>query len=194
MHGTVRPGKPSDSENYHLHNVDLTSEFDCDGLFGQLREKLHQLDTVVLLAGGFAMGNFDDTNIESISNMHQLNFQTAFNISQRALNWMKEVNYGNIMLIGARPAIEGGGSSMLAYTLSKGLVVQLADLLNEAGRPHNVSASLIIPGTIDTETNRTAMPNADFTEWVKPSTIASHMLHLISEDGRKSRNPIIKLY
>jgi NAD(P)-dependent dehydrogenase (short-subunit alcohol dehydrogenase family) len=83
---------------------------------------------------------------------------------------------------------------MLSYALSKSLVFRLAEVINEDGKGYGITASVIVPGTIDTPQNREAMPDADFTAWVTASEIADNIYHLSTPAGRQLRESIIKVY
>lgn len=62
---------------------------------------------------------------------------------------------------------------MIAYAVAKTGVHSLALNLTETflalGKDQRVVT--ILPETIDTETNRQAMPTSDFTKWAKPAQI-----------------------
>ena len=47
-----------------------------------------------------------------------------------------------------------------------------------------VRANSILPRIIDTEANRKAMPDADFSKWPKPRDIASVILFLSSAEAK----------
>ena len=44
----------------------------------------------------------------------------------------------------------------------------------------NIQVNCVMPSTIDTPENRQAMPNADFSKWVKPEALAEAILFLTS--------------
>jgi NAD(P)-dependent dehydrogenase (short-subunit alcohol dehydrogenase family) len=83
---------------------------------------------------------------------------------------------------------------MIAYALSKSLVIKFAELLNADGKDKGITTSVLIPGTIDTPANREAMPNADRSTWVTPEELAESMLYLISENGKSLRETVLKFY
>jgi len=70
----------------------------------------------------------------------------------------------------------------------------LAEMLNAAGGDRGVVASVIVPSTIDTPTNREAMPKADASLWVKPEEIAEVIAFLVSSKATAVREPVIKVY
>ena len=51
-----------------------------------------------------------------------------------------------------------------------------------------------MPSIIDTEANRRAMPNADYSKWVKPQDLANVVLFLCSEDGKAITGAAIPTY
>lgn len=83
---------------------------------------------------------------------------------------------------------------MVAYALSKGLLFHLAELINEHGRKKNITATVIVPSTIDTLANRKAMPEADTTKWIKPEAIAESIAFLLTDPGMTLREGVLKLY
>jgi len=57
-----------------------------------------------------------------------------------------------------------------------------------------ITSSIIMPSLIDTPPNREAMPDADFSKWVKPETIAGNIFHLFTEPGKALRETVLKVY
>jgi NAD(P)-dependent dehydrogenase (short-subunit alcohol dehydrogenase family) len=57
-----------------------------------------------------------------------------------------------------------------------------------------VRVNSILPSTIDTEVNRRAMPDADFTTWVKPRDIARVVLFLCGDDARVIHGAAIPVF
>ena len=82
----------------------------------------------------------------------------------------------------------------LAYSLSKGLVFHLAELINAYGKEKNISATVLVPSIIDTPINREAMPEADFSTWVTPQALADMVAYLLTPSGKQVSESVIKLY
>ena len=123
--------------------------------------------------------------------MIQFNFLSAFHLSAPLFAHMKENKSGKIILMGAMGALNPiAGKNMIAYSLSKSLLFQFNGLLNAAGKELNVNSLVIAPSTIDTPQNRTAMPNADFSTWNKPTDIAAMMFEFC--EGKRI-DEVIKL-
>jgi len=51
-----------------------------------------------------------------------------------------------------------------------------------------------LPGTMDTPANRKSIPNADFSKWVRPSTVASLITWLASDAGKDINGAVIPVY
>ena len=109
------------------------------------------------------------------------------------------------MAIGATPALSAT-PGMMGYGLSKAATHHIVQTLGactgksmetktkrKAGRHFRqfaenldtLSVVGVLPTTIDTPTNRTGMPDADFTKWTKPRDIAE-------EIGRWAMNPPLR--
>jgi NAD(P)-dependent dehydrogenase (short-subunit alcohol dehydrogenase family) len=87
---------------------------------------------------------------------------------------------GSIVNIAARRRQPGGAA---AYAASKAAALALMDSLAADLAGTGVRVNSVLPSIIDTETNRKAMPKADFAKWPKPEAIARVILFLCSADA-----------
>jgi NAD(P)-dependent dehydrogenase (short-subunit alcohol dehydrogenase family) len=195
---TVTPGKPLgfDAEGVHAYEADLTDEKSVDTVVKQIITDHTTLDAALLLVGGYASGNIQNTDGALLKKMFALNFDTAYFVARPVFQQMlAQPNGGRIIFVGSRPALLAKeGKNSLAYGLAKSLIFKFADVLNAEGSSKNVTASVIVPSTIDTEVNRKAMPDKDFTAWVKPEEIAESMAYLCSARSNALRETVLKLY
>jgi NAD(P)-dependent dehydrogenase (short-subunit alcohol dehydrogenase family) len=83
---------------------------------------------------------------------------------------------------------------MIAYAISKSMLFSLAEFINEEGNKQGITASIIVPSTIDTPPNRKSMPDADPEKWVKAMDIGETIRYILSDTGRKLRQPVFKVY
>lgn len=192
--GTLSPGRKAPESEVDFYECDLQDAHATQQLFSTLKKKYKTLDAAILLVGGFGMGSIENASSEDMLKMFNLNYLTAFNCSQNAYQWMKENEGGRMIMVGAKPAVEGGGSEVLPYAVSKSAVMKLAELLSESGKAHNIQASVIIPSIIDTRVNRESMPDANFADWVTPEEIAESIGFLVSEKASPLRDAVFKLY
>ncbi len=149
----------------------------------------------VLTVGGFAAGGFAETDGATLQKMYRLNFETAYFLTQALLPIFEKRGGGQIILVGARPALDAEeGKNLIAYALSKKLVFFLAELINAHGKDRRITASVVVPGTMDTPRNREAMPDADFSKWASPAAVADAIHFLLTDSGRQVREGVIKVY
>ena len=181
--------------NYEFTTVNLSNEEETNIFITGLIKKYAKIDGALLLVGGFAAGNMAATTGTDIHKMFSLNFETAYFMARPLLQHMQQNNYGRLIFIGARPAIQAAqGKDLLAYALTKSLLFKLADFINEENKGKNITASVIVPSTIDTALNRKSMPDVNPANWVKPETLADTMEFVISDKGSVLRETVLKVY
>jgi NAD(P)-dependent dehydrogenase (short-subunit alcohol dehydrogenase family) len=182
-------------DNLYATEVDL-NDIDATALFVENTwNTFDGVDAAVLLAGGFAMGGIGDTTSTALEQQYRLNFLTAYNLVQPLFDKMIKKGKGDFVLIASRPAFKAADAkNMVAYSLSKGQLVQLSEILNAAGKSHHVKSTIIAPSKINTPGNRKAMPDADPTHWVHPKEIAETIAFVLEGAGKNLRETILKMY
>ena len=192
--GTVNKIAPANTPFESMY-VDLNDEADTEALVNAVVKKYGAIDVLVATAGGFAMGDIHTTRSSDLAFQYQLNFETAYHVTRPVFRHMLKRGSGRIFLTGARPGLEDkGAKDVMAYALSKSLLVKLASMLNEDAKGKDVVTSLIVPSTIDTPANRKSMPNANFDAWTKPEKIADIIYFYCTDAAGVIRQPIIKVY
>ena len=196
--GIVPPGDPAPLQfttpGFEKMEADLNRE---DAAVTAVRRATARapIHTAVLTAGGFAMGDIASTSSADLMAQVNLNFLTAYHAAQPVFRHMLEQGRGRIFLIGARPGLDmTAARDMAGYALSKSLVFRLAELMNATAGKKEVITSVIVPSIIDTPSNRSAMPDADFSAWVLPADIASVIHWHAGPEAAWLREPIIKVY
>jgi len=130
-------------------------------------------------AGGTDVEDLDDLTL--LDRQLRLNLRTAFVTAREGLRHMGP-DGGRVVLVGSR-TVDVPAAGQAAYTAAKAgvhaLVATLARELRGTGR----TANAVVPGVIDTPTNRSAMPAADHARWVPPAAIARVVLWLASPDA-----------
>ena len=121
------------------------------------------------------------------------NFVTAFLCCGAAVRSMTQTGAGGrIVNVASRPALEWrSGAGMAAYTASKSAVAALTVALAEEAARLGILVNAVAPSTMDTPANRKAIPNADFSKWVRPATVAATILFLASP---KTASPAARSY
>jgi len=196
--GTTEPGKDNPSGDAHLvyKAVDLTDPEEAESFIAEVVSKYGKIDAAICLVGGFEMATLAETSHEALEKMINLNFFTAYNTIQPILRLLKDQeDRKNIVLIGAKPVFEpNAAKAVFAYALSKTMVIKIAEVINADTRQNNTTATVIVPSIIDTPPNRAAMPNANFSDWVKPESIADKIAFICSKEGRDLRETVLKIY
>jgi NAD(P)-dependent dehydrogenase (short-subunit alcohol dehydrogenase family) len=177
-------------------SLDLLDDRATGAFVQSAASKYPDLQAAVLLVGGFAMGKLADTTPELLDRMIRLNFHTAFHVVRHLLpHFLSRPEGGQFILVGSRPGLDAAaGKDFFAYSLSKAMVFKLAEFINAEGKSRNITATVIVPSTIDTPANRQAMPGADFSSWTPPQNIADAISFVLSETGRMMRETVIKIY
>lgn len=182
-------------ELLNIHVVNLSDEEASQLLVKTILDQNKKIDAVLMLAGGFTAGKIPECGTKEIREMISLNFETAYNLVRPILPHMQENNFGRLIFIGARPAIKpADGKNMIAYGLSKSLLFRLAEYINAEFKGKNITATVIVPGTIDTKPNREAMPGADPSKWVQPKELAEIMDFILSGEAVSLRETVLKVY
>jgi len=156
-------------------------------------QKSDRIDFLINIVGGFVMAKITDTDETMWNKMINMNLSSVFISSKAVLPQMMKQKYGRIINIGARPAIKGA-SKMSAYGASKAGVLNLTESMANELSEYNINVNVIIPGTIDTPTNRKDMPKADHAKWVKPEEIAEVMVFLCSREGDPISGAAVPVY
>lgn len=169
------------------HAVDLT---DADAT-RELIQSLGPFDSLVNLAGGFAMGAESWESIdEQWDLMFSLNVSTMRNAIKAAVPVLLEQQAGSIVNVGAFGAREGQGL-MGAYCASKSVVMRLTETLAEELKTRGINVNAVLPTVIDTPANRAAMPDSDPADWVSPDDLASVICFLLSPAARAVHGALV---
>lgn len=196
---TVPPGElpaPGAQGDIEVHHVDLLDEQRAGEFVESIIARHRSIDAALLLVGGYSPGDISHTTGAQLRSMISLNFESAYYCARPIfLQMSKQEQGGRIVLVGARTALEPKqGKGSLAYMLSKSLLFKLAEALNAEAKGKNIVTSVIVPSTLDTPANRTAMPGANFSEWVKPEKVADILAFLTSPQAQPIVEPVVKVY
>jgi len=174
--------------------AEISSAAQAKALVDGVIQKCGQLDALVHLVGVFAGGKtIAETDEATLDRMFDVNFRTAFHLIQAALPVMQSRRRGTILAIGSRTAVEPV-AGLGAYSASKAALVSLIGTVARESKSMGITANAILPGTMDTPTNRAAMPTSDPSHWVQPSQVAALLVHLVSDAGQQVTGAVIPVY
>ncbi len=153
-----------------------------------------RIDVLAHLVGGFAGGTtIADTDDATFQRMFDMNLNSAFHTLRAVLPHMRKAESGRIIAIGSRAA-EAPGATVGAYSASKAALVSLIRTVAIENKDAGITANVILPGTMDTPTNRKDMPGADTSQWVQPASVASLIVWLAGDAGKDVTGAAIPVY
>jgi len=156
--------------------------------------KAGRIDGLVHLVGAFAGGkSVAETDDATLDKMLDLNLRSAFHVIRAVLPIMREQISGRIIAIGSKAAVEPAVMAGV-YAASKAALVSLIRTVARENVDRNVSANIVLPGTMDTPANRSADPGADFSKWVHPCQVAKLLVHLVSDQASQVSGAVIPIY
>jgi NAD(P)-dependent dehydrogenase (short-subunit alcohol dehydrogenase family) len=177
--------------------LDVTSRESWAALLSGAERDGFAVTGAVLAAGGYRGGEHvatsnDDTALQA---MLAANLTTAYATLAAILPGMAARKQGSVVVIGSAAAVrpwQSAGSA--AYAASKAAVVALAQAAAAEVHAAGVRVNAILPSTIDTPQNRAGMPDADFSKWVTPASVAAVVSFLLSDASRDVSGAAIPVY
>lgn len=153
-----------------------------------------KIDVLVNTVGGFRAGQrLHETPLETWDSLLNLNARSVFIACQQVIPHMINQGSGKITNIAARPGIEGQ-PGMAAYSASKSAVLRLTESMSAELKDQGINVNCVIPGTIDTPKNRGELPEADFSTWVTPESLADVILFISSSAARDIHGAALPVY
>mmetsp|Transcript_11177 Transcript_11177/g.22260 ORF Transcript_11177/g.22260 Transcript_11177/m.22260 type:complete len:245 (+) Transcript_11177:50-784(+) len=158
----------------------------------------HKFNAVVAVAGSWAGGGFPSPSsphsefeqyLSSSATMLDTNLKSAVFAAGLATRYLGED--GHLVLTGATASLSPGDCAgfMPGYGLSKNGVSYIADMLRVEA---SFKVSVIHPATIDTPSNREAMPDADWgNDWSLPEDIAKEVIERLFVGGEEGNFNIV---
>ncbi len=160
-------------------------------LVAEVVERHGRLDVLVNAIGGYEGGsNVWETEPESYRRMLTVNLDAGFALARAVLPHMIGQGRGWIVAVGSRAAAAPAAGAA-AYAASKAGAIALYPAIAEEVRPYAINVNVVAPRIFDTESNRQAMPKADFSRWPKPADIARVILFLCSEEARVIHGAVV---
>jgi NAD(P)-dependent dehydrogenase (short-subunit alcohol dehydrogenase family) len=174
--------------------ADLTVAESARQLVDAAMHRFGKIDALVHVMGGFAGGQpIPETSDETWDMMMDLNLRAAFNILRAVIPPMRKARRGRIVAISSRQAVEPA-ANLSAYNTSKAALVALMRTAALENSDAGITANTILPGTMNTEANRKASPDADASKWVRTERVASLAVFLVSDAGAEITGAAIPVY
>src|SRR6516165_5959029 len=187
-----------DSDFSHLRFVamasDLTDAASAARLVDCVIERFQRIDVLVHVMGGFSGGKpIAETDDATWDRMMNLNLRSGFNIFRAVIPRMRAAGRGRILAIASRAAAEPA-ANIAAYGASKAGLVSLVRAAALENKDRGITINAILPGTMNTDSNRKADPSADTSAWVPPENVADLVVFLSSDAASPITGAAIPVY
>ncbi|MGN6348361.1 MAG: SDR family oxidoreductase [Candidatus Nitrosocosmicus sp.] len=190
----LKSSSSSSSTEIEFIQTDITNQEQVKTLLSNIFDKYGQIHILVNLVGGYIGGkSIVELEESEWDKMMDINLKSAFLISKNIMPKMIENRYGKLVHISSRTGIRAEGNDS-AYAASKAGLVRFVESVSKEVEKYNININCILPTIIDTKDNRKAMPNADFTKWLKPEDLSNVILFLCSDQSKLINGAAIPTY
>ncbi len=128
---------------------DMRNHQQCQQCIDGIFEKFGRIDVLVANAGVHMSGNIEDTRLDDLHRLFEINVQGAYSVAQRALPIMRQQQQGSIVFVASDQATVGKPNSF-AYNLTKHALASMAKTTALDYAKFNIRANAVCPGTIET--------------------------------------------
>jgi len=183
-----------ENKNLFGFKVNVLDENNVLNFVQKIMQQFKRVDVLINLVGGYlGGGDVQNLAVENIKQQIELNFISSFICIKYFLPKMLEKNCGSIINIGSKQGLKGGRGAS-AYAASKAALINFTLSLAQELETTNITASVIVPGIIDTQANRLSMPNEDFSSWVTADEIGNIINTISFNESKNNLDTIIPLF
>ena len=182
------------TERLMLVETDVTDPESISNSLGDVEEAFGPIEGLVHLVGAWKGGTpVHELPLDVWDRMLDINLRSAMLCCRAVLPSMRVSGWGRIVFVSARTARQDR-SGQAAYAIAKAGVAVLAETIDEENVGLDVTANVVAPSTLDTEANRSAMPDSDFNSWVTPEDVAASISFLLSQEAGQLRGAWLPVY
>src|SRR5947199_10141916 len=175
-------------------DVDVTDQAAVQKFISTIAKENSRLDFLVNTVGAYAGGvKLWDIDPDVFNQQLKLNLISGYVLCCAVVPFMIKQRSGAIVNVASKAALDHAAGAA-AYAASKAAAVAMMDSLAADLKGSGVRVNSILPSIIDTETNRKAMPGADFAKWPKPEDIARVILFVCSDHAHVLHGAAIPVY
>jgi NAD(P)-dependent dehydrogenase (short-subunit alcohol dehydrogenase family) len=184
------------SDSILVFPAKVTSEQEMKAFVESVVERWGRIDVLLNIAGSYRGGKeVWETPLDEYEEMLESNFLSALVCCRAVLPTMLKQDYGRIVNVAARPAVERRyRAKSSAYAVAKAAVAVLTETIAEECKKSNVTANAIMPSTIDTPQNRNEIPQGDFSKWASAEDVAKVIMFLASDDSKLTNGALVPVY
>ena len=183
-----------DEETILLRRCDCSDRSAVGAFMTEVVDRFGGLNVLASLVGGWSGGrDVEETDDFHFDRMIDVNLRSAFYSARAALPFLRKAEWGRIILIGSRAAIDPA-PGQAAYNIAKAGVIALARTIAQEVDDAPVTANVVLPSVIDTPAFREVVPFGDYVDWPTPQEIAQVIDFLASPDSSVINGAMIPVY
>lgn len=177
---TRHPGRSQPVAGVTEIECDLDNLPSVDRLRGAV-EAMGPWDAMVSASGGYAGGRAHEVTDQAIEEQVEANLLGPWRLARAAASSMLAYGEGGrIVIVASRAAVEVA-RGQAAYQVSKAAVLRLTQVMATELQGSAITVNAVLPGTMDTQANRDAMPKANRATWVSTDSVAAVIEWLLSD-------------
>lgn len=175
-------------------SADLTDPIQAEDTLRRILDRHQRIDVLVHVLGGFSSGgDVSTTSLATWERMMNVNFHAALYVFRSVLPPMLEAKRGRLIAVGARTGVQPT-AGLGAYGVSKAALNALVQTIALEVKDSGVTANVVLPGTIKTETNVASARPEEAAAWVEPASIAEVILWLASDAAADVNGALLPVY
>jgi NAD(P)-dependent dehydrogenase (short-subunit alcohol dehydrogenase family) len=188
-------------QNLSGKKADVTIAGQVSQLMEETAQRFGKIDILVNGMGGFApSAHIIDLEEKTWDFLFNLNLKSAFLCSKFVLPYMLKQNYGKIVNISAKLALEPVAGTG-AYSTSKSALITLTETLAKEVKDSGINVNAVALSLVKTEANLKSITKSargsvgpDPSKWVEPEDVAKTILFLCSDEAKAINGAVIKVY
>ncbi len=175
----ARRDPPDEPQGVTWVQADLTGEEAAREMVAEAVDTLGGIDALVCLTGGFSSTPIEELGWGDFERQLGMSLRPTVEAVLASLPVLRESEGATIVTMGSQTALRPGASTG-PYGAVKGAVATWSLSLATGLRSAGIRVNCVLPGTIDTEANRAAMPDAKRETWVSPRQLGELAVYLSS--------------
>jgi len=131
--------------------VNIVSLDEVRQMFATALERFGTVDIFVNSAGICPLGSIEDIGVKEWDLVMDVDLKGAYLTTREAFLIMKEKRYGKIINLSSMAGRQGGITSGVHYSTSKGAIITMTKQFAKAGAAFNINCNAVAPGLIETD-------------------------------------------
>jgi 3-oxoacyl-[acyl-carrier protein] reductase len=186
-------GRTAAGEDGTFVRCDVTSPDDVEALYRLVDDRHGRLDVLVNNAGGFpTLRTTEELDTEQWASMLELNLQSVFLVSARAIPLLRRSAHGRVVSIGSLAGQYAGHRTNPAYAAAKAGVHSFTRVLARELAEDGITVNAIAPSAVlterieqlrDADGHAAVVASIPLGRYQRPEELAGWVLFVASEAG-----------